>query len=470
MYSGTPLTLIPSLTAQTCDLDAYMYYQQVNPTKNDHYYFKTLYYYTFYILEQLKNIARINTNGSIDTSLVSNYGFDSQVDACVIQSDGKIICVGNFTSYNFILANKIIRLNVDGSVDNTFLTNIGSGADQAIYTVVTQSDGKIIIGGGFTSFNGSAANSITRLNTDGTTDLTFLTNIGTGFNSPVTKVKVQSDDKLVCVGYFTMFNGSNKYFLTRLTSGGTDDATFTYTTSLNSNPNSIDIQSDGKIVVGGNFTSFGGTPTNRVLRLLTGGTLDTTFATNLGTGFNNPVQVVKVQANGDILVGGDFTTFNGTNVNRLIRLTTTGSVDSTFLTNIGIGVLVNNNPSCPQGTPYTIVQQTDGKIVVGGNFTIFNSLPLSKIFRLNVDGTIDSSFNVGNGFNSFATLLDIKLQTTGEIVAVGLFNAYDTYPNNLNNFGITTYSIVDGNIVGSPFKIYEYSGGTVTYSDPTYIV
>ena len=66
--------------------------------------------------------------------------------------------------------------------------------------------------------------------------------------------------------------------------------------------------------------------------------------------------------------------------------------------------------------------------------------------------------------------MDIKLQTTGEIVAVGLFNAYDTYPNNLNNFGITTYSIVDGTIVGSPFKIYEYSGGTVTYSDPTYIV
>jgi uncharacterized delta-60 repeat protein len=470
MYSGTPLTLIPSLTAQTCDLDAYMYYQQQDLTKNNHFYKKILFSYIFYILEQLKNIVRINSNGSIDTSLVSNYGFDSQVEACVIQSDGKIICVGSFTSYNFTLANRIIRLNSDGSVDNTFLTNIGSGATQPVFTVALQSDGRIIIGGNFSSFNGSTANRVARLNTDGTTDLAFLTNIGVGFNSSVTEIKIQSDDKLVCIGNFTMFNGSNKYFLTRLTSGGTNDATFTYTTSLNSNPTSIDIQSDGKIVVGGNFTSFGGTPTNRFLRLLTGGTLDTTFATNLGIGFNKPVQVVKVQTNGDILVGGDFTSFNGTNVNRLIRLTTTGSVDSTFLTNIGTGILKNNNPSCFQGAPFTIVQQTDGKIVVGGNFTIFNSLPLSKIFRLNVNGTIDSSFNIGNGFNSNGSLLDIQLQTTGEIVAVGTFNAYDTYPNNLNNFGIATYSIVDGNIVGSLFKIYEYSGGTVTYSDPTYIV
>jgi len=470
MYSGTPLTLIPSLTAQTCDLDSYMYYQQLDPTKNNHYYVKTLYYYNFYILEQLKNIARINSNGSIDTSFVSNYGFDSQVDTCVIQSDGKIICVGNFTSYNFTLANRIIRLNSDGSVDNTFLSNIGSGANQAVYAVTLQSNGKIVIGGSFTSFNGSAANKIARLNTDGTTDLTFLTNVGSGFNSNVTEIKPQPDDKLVCIGNFTTFNGSNKYFLTRLTSGGTNDATFTYTTSLNSNPNSIDIQSDGKIVVGGNFTSFGGTPTKRFLRLLTGGTLDTTFATNLGTGFSNTVQVVKVQVNGDILVGGNFTSFNGTNVNRLIRLTTTGSVDSIFLTNIGTGILKNSNISCTQGTPYAIAQQVDGKIIVGGDFSIFNSLPLSKIFRLNTNGTIDSSFNIGNGFNSFGLLLDIKLQTTGEIVVSGTFNAYDTYPNNLNNFGIATYSIVDGNIVGSPFKIYEYSGGTVTYSDPTYIV
>ena len=190
----------------------------------------------------------------------------------------------------------------------------------------------------------------------------------------------------------------------------------------------------------------------------------------MGTGFNNPVQVVKVQANGDILVGGDFTAFNGTNVNRLIRLTTTGLVDSTFLTNIGTGILKNNNPSCFQGVSRTIAQQTDGKIIVGGYFSTFNSLPLSNIFRLNIDGTIDSSFNIGNGFNSTGSLFDIKLQTTGEIVVAGTFNAYDTYPNNLNNFGITTYTIVDGIIVGSPFKIYEYSGGTVVYSDPTYIV
>lgn len=470
MYSGSPLSIIPSLSAQTCDLDSYMYYQQQDNTKYNHYYYKTTAWYNFYLLKQLKNIARINSNGLIDTTLNSNYGFDSSVSSIAIQSDGKIICVGNFTSYNFTPANRIIRLNSDGSVDTTFLSNIGTGANNFLFTVTIQSDGKILIGGFFTNFNGTSVGRIARLNSDGTFDSTFTTNTGIGFNNFVRKIILQPDGKILCCGNFVTFNGSNKYFIARLLSTGANDGTFTYTTQLNSYVEAIDLQTDGKILVGGNFTSYGGTQTNRIARLTSAGSLDTSFTTTIGTGFNSGVLALRIQSDGSVVVAGSFTSFNGTSTNRLIKLTTTGSIDNTFLTNIGSGILINNNPSCYQGNIYVIENQPDNKILLGGDFSVFNSQSLNRIVRLNQDGTIDSSFSVGTGFNQNGFLYDIKLQPTNEIVVGGLFNRYNTYPTITSDFGISTYQIVDGAITGSPFKIYEYSGGVVTYSDPTYII
>jgi uncharacterized delta-60 repeat protein len=98
-----------------------------------------------------------------------------------IQSDGKIIIGGSFTTYNGTLINNIARLNADGTLDLTF--NPGTGANDSVLGTAIQSDGKIIIGGGFTSYNGTAINRIARLNADGTIDLTF--NPGTGVSNYV---------------------------------------------------------------------------------------------------------------------------------------------------------------------------------------------------------------------------------------------------------------------------------------------
>ena len=133
---------------------------------------------------------------------------------------------GNFTSYNGTAANRIIRLNANGSVDNTFV--YGTGFDSSVISVVVQSDGKILVGGGFTSYDGTSANGIVRLNTDGSADETFAT--GTGFASIglVTKIGVQSDGKILVGGGFTSYNGTAANRIIRLI--GTSSLLLAYNT------------------------------------------------------------------------------------------------------------------------------------------------------------------------------------------------------------------------------------------------
>ena len=98
---------------------------------------------------------------------------------------------------------------------------------------------------------------------------------------------------------------------------------------------------------------------------------------NIGTGFNNTVRVINIQPDGKILVGGGFSTYNGTTRNRIIRLNSNGSIDTSF--NIGTGF---------NGNVFTIDIQPDGKILVGGDFTTYNGTTSNRIIRLNPNGSI----------------------------------------------------------------------------------
>src|SRR5690606_21892439 len=111
-----------------------------------------------------------------------------------------------FNSFNGTARSRIARLNTDGSLDTTF--NIGSGFNYRVYSIVTQTDGKIIVGGEFTSFNGTPRNYIARLNTDGSLDTTF--NVGTGFNLSVNSISPQTDGKIIVGGWFSSFNGTSR--------------------------------------------------------------------------------------------------------------------------------------------------------------------------------------------------------------------------------------------------------------------
>jgi uncharacterized delta-60 repeat protein len=149
-------------------------------------------------------------------------------------------------------------------------------------------------------------------------------------------------------------------------------------------------QSDGKLLVGGLFTSYNGTTVNHLCRLNTDGTLDASF--DIGTGFNNPVYSIALLPNGKILAGGGFTSFNGVARNYIVCLNGDGSFNSNFNLGSGFDWIVHQ-----------IVVQTDGKILVGGRFGTFNGRSRSGIARLNSDGYLDYSFNPGTGFNNYIT-------------------------------------------------------------------
>ncbi|MBE9575987.1 T9SS type A sorting domain-containing protein [Flavobacterium proteolyticum] len=352
-----------------------------------------------------KGIIRLNPDGTKDTTFSTGAGFDFTVFTIKLQTDGKIVAGGDFTTYKGVTENRIIRLNTDGTKDTTFAT--GTGCNNAVYTIEQQVDGKIILGGSFTGYKGVTQNRIIRLNADGTKDTAF--NVGTGFDATVYTINIQADDKIVIGGSFNAYKGVTETKIIRLNTDGTKDATFNSGTGFNNYPWVIVQQADGKILIGGNFTTYKGIFENKFIRLNTDGTNDTTF--NTGDGFNNIVNTTKQQADGKILVGGSFTTYKRTSTNRIIRLNTDGTKDDSF--NIGTGF--NNSIRA-------IEIQNDGKILVGGDFTSYNGVTENRIIRLNADGTKDTSFGIGAGFNDI--VYTIKQLTSGKILVGGAFTSY----------------------------------------------
>jgi uncharacterized delta-60 repeat protein len=404
--------------------------------------------FTGYQGAEANRIIRLNSDGSRDTSFNIGEGFNNTVNNIAIQSDGRIIVGGLFTSYQGLESNRIIRLNSDGSIDTSF--NIGTGFNSNVNAIAIQSDGKILLGGNFTSYQGVAANRIIRLNSDGNRDTSF--NIGTGFNGNVTYIVIQLDGRILVGGSFTNYQGVGANYLLRLNANGSRDTGFSVGAGgLPGGISSIAIQSDGKIIIGGQFTTYQGAAANRIIRLNANGSRDTGF--NTGAGFVSwTVQSLLIQNDGKILVGGRFETFQQISVNRIARLNSDGSRDTSF--NIGAGF---------QKTVNTLAIQEDGKIVVGGSFNSYQDVIVGGITRLNTDGSKDNSFSSGSGFN-LQSVLDpglrsIKIQSDGKILAGGSFTSYQgvgaNYIIRLNSDGSrdTSFNLGTGfnNVVNTIF-------------------
>ncbi len=402
------------------------------------------------------NIIRLNSDGTKDTSYNTGTGYNGSISTIVQQADGKILVGGSFTTYNGVTENRIIRLNSDGSKDTTF--NTGTGFNNNVALIKLQADGKIVVGGYFTTYNGVTENKIIRLNSNGNKDTTF--NTGTGILGFVFSIEVQTNGKILIGGFFTDYNGVIEHNIIRLNTNGSKDTTFATGTGFGSWVNTIKQQADGKILVGGDFSNYQGVTENKIIRLNTDGTKDATF--NIGTGFDQFVKIITQQTDGKILIGGIFNSYNTVNQKGIVRLNSNGSKDNTF--NIGTGY---------NGSVNSIIQQSDGKILVGGAFTTYNGVTENRIIRLNSDGAKDTTFNNGQFDNIIRTTEE---QTDGKILVGGLFTSFkgntenriirlntdstkDTSFNTETGFDGTIYSIknqTDGKIiVGGGFTTYK---------------
>ncbi|SHL76924.1 delta-60 repeat domain-containing protein [Flavobacterium chilense] len=409
----------------------------------------------------INRIARLFSNGTIDPGFNIGSGFSNDVNAMVIQADGKIILGGKFTEYNGITANRIIRLNEDATIDTGFLSGSGLTVD-AVQVIKTDDLGRIMIGGSFKGFyNGIAVNRIFLLNPDGSIDPNFdvgagpgsasvlaLANTpdeswyvggsfsvfdgqnqgrlakinedgehdtgflaaGIGFDNAVHKVLSLQNSKTMVFGNFTKFNAVLTSRITRLLENGLSDDTFnTGQSGANNLIKTAVLQSNSKIILGGNFTKYNGITCNRLVRILPDGAIDNTF--NTGSGFKSQVYAIAMQDE-KIIVAGNFTTYNDAPAGRIVRLLENGSPDPGFNPGFGADAIIES-----------ILIQPDGKILVGGRFNNFNGQSFSRLVRLNYNGSIDSGFNVGAGFDKY--VYTMALQSDQKIIIGGSFLSYN---------------------------------------------
>ena len=394
---------------------------------------------------------RLYDTGNIDNSFNSSLLSPTlaSVMSISIQNDGKLII--GASGWNNILANKyLIRINNTGSLDSNF--NEGTGANYPIYTTSIQSDGKIIIGGDLLQFNGIDRTKIARLNTNGTLDVTAanpITEKETGVRTSLIQndgkilvgggliklkrlnldlsydieftfspkdikaLAIQEDGKIILGGQFSTTTTFPANLLGRVYSNDGFDTSFNFNGFYNLSSYEVSCitpLTNGEIIISGSFNSIYGTTASRyITKLNSNYTISNNFSTLIS---NGNVIIHKIQDDGRIIIGGDFTLCHGISRNRIARLNSNGSHDISF-----------NPGSGANGIIRTISIQSDGKIIIGGDFTTYNGTPTNYFARLNADGTLDTAFNIGTGPNGLVR--SISIQSDGKIIIGGDFTSYN---------------------------------------------
>lgn len=379
------------------------------------------------------------TNGRVITDIVAE---DNEARELVIQTDGKIVVAG-LSSTGSIDQFALARYDVNGVLDNTFglggivVTNISAG-DDVIRGMALQTDGKIVVVGYAGVTNEYLA--IARYNPDGTLDNGFATN---GIDSLLiydnpgsdrtvpNDVKIQSDGKIVVVGFTKNSGGDLNCMVVRYNTNGTLDTSFgvggKFVTPLGPGEaqwEQVAIQSDGKIVAAGYYNN--GSPNNviAVARYSQFG-LDNSFGTNgiavkaVGPGGNTEANAIAIQTDGNIVVGGIAPNGNDADF-LLLRFDIVGLLDNTFGT---AGVVTTELGNNVDDYVVSITIQPDGKILaVGAQFGATIDLAMA---RYNSIGTLDNTFGT-NGIviqdinNTDEIAFDVALQTDGKIVITGV--------------------------------------------------
>jgi uncharacterized delta-60 repeat protein len=199
---------------------------------------------------------------------------------------------------------------------------------------------------------------------------------GDGFNQEVFSLVVLPNGNIMAGGVFATYNGTEVKPVVRLGPNGTLDQSFAPmdVVTSSSGVQCMALQPDGKILLGGSFSDADFLDWAPIIRVEENGALDQAFAWNGGSMFTYSIQIIALQADGKILVGGNF--FSGT-ATRFARLVPNGAMDEVFNANTGSSVT-----SLQNRVPYALLVQPDGHILLGGNFIEYAGVARSRIVRV----------------------------------------------------------------------------------------
>ena len=296
-----------------------------------------------------------------------------------IQPNGKILVGGRFSSIDGRAKASLVRLNPDGRLDTNFMTSVKSGGPfPNVFALALQPDGKILVAGNFGEVNGVSRNGIARLNADGSLDTTFDPGKGTGDYRDVYSVAVQADGKILMGGNFRKIDDHDRQDLARLHPDGRLDLNFATGTSGRSVVNFVGVQLDGKIIVAGDFKSIGRKMRPQIARLNPDGALDESFNPGLGTASSSgggEIHAVAIQPDGKLVIGGRFSSVQGKGRDDIARLHADGSVDRAFKPMSGTGPAENY-------VVYAVALELDQRLLIGGRFSSVNGVPRANLARL----------------------------------------------------------------------------------------
>lgn len=281
------------------------------------------------------------------------------------------------------------------SPDGTFSTALNPDEWSDVQALAVQADGRILAGGTVRA----GVCGLVRFNIDGSRDTRFAPRL-TGH---IFALAVQPDGKLVVGGEFDLPDGG-PFGLARLNVDGSLDVTFAPGSIDESGPVlAVTLLSNGQVLAGGRFGQFGGVRGNRVVRLHSDGSRDTTFDADRAE-FCGGVQALLAQADGRVLLGLESWNCPASTRRGLVRLNADGSLDPTFSADIREPV-------------QRLVAQPDGRFLAAGDFVAVNGLVRPGLVRLNADGVLDESFVLsGAAFHSVSAL---AVLSDGRIVAGG---------------------------------------------------
>ncbi len=322
-----------------------------------------------------RGLVRIWPNGQRDAAFNIGAGVSNRVQELAAGPNGRIYVGGLFTSFNGTTVGDFVCLDSNGTIDPSFIA--GTGFNNEVTALAVYPNGDIVVGGFFNQYKGQSVTQPVRIFANGQRDTTF--NLGgAGTFGIIDAICIQPDNKILVAGTITQYNGQAAGRLIRLNPNGSRDSTFDLNLTFSHPINEIALLPDGRILVGGTFSSVNAIPMNRIARILPNGQPDPGFTP--GTGFNATVRTVQVTGEGQIAVGGDFTSFNGIATNRVAVLDTNGNLA------YGTGSCATSN-----GTIYAIVSKADQSLVVGGVFSQMGSATAQRIARLTQASSLNSA-------------------------------------------------------------------------------
>ncbi len=374
--------------------------------------------------------------GTVDTTFHSHLLPDSGEIRCVLAlPDGKALIGGSLTMYDGVPVGRIARLLPDGTLDARFMS--GTGFDASVRCLVRQTNGKILVGGSFTTYNGLPRAVLIRLEADGGVDNTFQPEVSDLHG--MHHLAVLPTGRVLVSGW----NWPPNPFigLRRLLPDGSLDATFSAPEGIW--PAFFTVLNNGRIVVGES-----GPPATCLSRLLSDGSIDASFASGDlgGIGLSHPVvHVIHPLQDGSYIVGGQFESYNGIARKSLLRVLPDGTLDGSY---DPVDASWTNTP-IPWTDVTTIQPCTDGRLMIP-KFG-FNT-------RLLEDGAQDTEFHRAIAPFNFdprlAFITGSARQPDGKILIAGTFDDIDS----TGNRGIAR---LNDCVIGSPCD----DGNTQTIND-----